>query len=788
MRIFIILTFFTILFTPIFGQENTPMRVLHGTAVPQNMAVHNIHIDENDQKYIGGKDQVFQLFSADNATPFPKDNKKWHLLLQNDGNAKRAFPLELIQTILNPDSLPQAPIVNAATFNDKTKMLWLGTDTRGLFQLLVSDDNASLVKQYTAENSKLKSNAINAVLVDKYGRVWAGSDQGILMREADDEDFKLFEKREKILDITTLGPDVWILGTGILWRADERNRWIPGDVDPKLYQGNVRDIQYDSEGRLWVASNIITRYDVIKDKVEKFDSSNGFTSKDVSVIRVDQQDALWVGTYDKGIFLIEPQAKITVSLKVLNWTGCDNRATGIIESKVIGGTAPYTYKWSNSKTTDKIENLGMGLYALTVTDATGQTKVAEAQIAPAQIQATFTELQPASRTDTKDGKVSLQVSGGQTPYTFEWDNGETGVMAENLSPGKHQVIITDRHNCKGMAQVEVTTLPPPEVPVEEPVVAEEEIVAASTPVSTPTPPATPTPPPTPEPAPEPEPLLTPLDVKITYQAMLDCSDGVADAQVSVTGGKSPYQYLWSSNNTTTSQIKALSAGDYSLTVTDAVGNTNVQTIKIKSPEPLKAVASVLEAASDESSRNGKAKVGVKGGNGNYKIRWDNEETSATAKKLKFGKHTVTVTDEKGCETTAMVNMDKKIIAALDARKLIKGQTIQINQLYFDADSTDVKPTSLPVLNEMFTFLKSNPNIVVEIGGHTNNVPKHDYCDALSTARAKSVVDFLTNKGVPAKQLTYKGYGKRKPLVSNRTASGRKKNQRVEIKVLEVGDS
>ena len=192
-----------------------------------------------------------------------------------------------------------------------------------------------------------------------------------------------------------------------------------------------------------------------------------------------------------------------------------------------------------------------------------------------------------------------------------------------------------------------------------------------------------------------------------------------------------------------------------------------------------------EPATDERIRNGKATVKVTGGTGNYLILWDSNEDGTQASKLKFGAHTVSVSDAKGCKTIATVNIKKRIIAALDVKKLQTGQTIQIEQLFFDADSTNMKSTSIPVMDEMYDFLQAHPQITVEIGGHTNDIPEHDYCDALSTARAKSVVDYLVTKGIPAKQLTFKGYGKRKPLVSNRTAVGRRKNQRVEIKVLKV---
>ena len=125
----------------------------------------------------------------------------------------------------------------------------------------------------------------------------------------------------------------------------------------------------------------------------------------------------------------------------------------------------------------------------------------------------------------------------------------------------------------------------------------------------------------------------------------------------------------------------------------------------------------------------------------------------------------------------------KILQELEREKLKEGQTIRIDQLYFAADSSAISSNSSEVLEEIYDFLASNPEVVVEIGGHTNGIPSHDYCDRLSTERAKAVVDYLTEKGIPHKRLEYKGYGKRKPVDTNKTSIGRKKNQRVEIKIL-----
>ncbi len=123
---------------------------------------------------------------------------------------------------------------------------------------------------------------------------------------------------------------------------------------------------------------------------------------------------------------------------------------------------------------------------------------------------------------------------------------------------------------------------------------------------------------------------------------------------------------------------------------------------------------------------------------------------------------------------------------LDATQLKAGETLRIENLYFLADSSNFTPESVPVLEDVYNFLKQNPKVVVEIGGHTNSIPPHYYCDKLSTARAKAVADYLIAKGIEPERVKYKGYGKRKPIATNETPEGRKKNQRVEIKILSTG--
>lgn len=127
----------------------------------------------------------------------------------------------------------------------------------------------------------------------------------------------------------------------------------------------------------------------------------------------------------------------------------------------------------------------------------------------------------------------------------------------------------------------------------------------------------------------------------------------------------------------------------------------------------------------------------------------------------------------------------KVLEELDIKKIKVGSIIEVKNLYFKADTTSIDLQSYTVLDEIYTFLKANNNVTIEIGGHTNGLPSHDYCDRLSKARAKAVYDYLIGRGIGEASLAYRGYGKRKSIASDATQEGRLKNQRVELKIISI---
>ena len=115
----------------------------------------------------------------------------------------------------------------------------------------------------------------------------------------------------------------------------------------------------------------------------------------------------------------------------------------------------------------------------------------------------------------------------------------------------------------------------------------------------------------------------------------------------------------------------------------------------------------------------------------------------------------------------------------------KGESVVLNNIFFSPSNSKLTHDSKPELESVRQFLVDNATIKVEIAGHTNNACSEDWCNKLSTARAKAVYDYLAGKGIQRSRLRYKGYGSSKPRWSNSTADGMRKNRRVEFTILEI---
>ncbi len=127
----------------------------------------------------------------------------------------------------------------------------------------------------------------------------------------------------------------------------------------------------------------------------------------------------------------------------------------------------------------------------------------------------------------------------------------------------------------------------------------------------------------------------------------------------------------------------------------------------------------------------------------------------------------------------------EVIKDIEAVPIRAGEIIRIDNIYFDANRWYLRPESDESLDKIVDFLEKNPNIKVEIGGHTNSLPSDDFCNKLSENRAKRVARYIIDHGIKAERISWKGYGKSVPIADNHTKAGRRKNQRVELKIISI---
>ncbi len=117
-----------------------------------------------------------------------------------------------------------------------------------------------------------------------------------------------------------------------------------------------------------------------------------------------------------------------------------------------------------------------------------------------------------------------------------------------------------------------------------------------------------------------------------------------------------------------------------------------------------------------------------------------------------------------------------------AEDLKKSKAYTFKNVNFESGKWDLLAGAMPELDGLIDFLKSNAEVNVEIGGHTDNLGNEEANRVLSEKRAESVANYLVSNGVASSRVVAKGYGKRKPVAKNDTETGRLKNRRVECNI------
>jgi len=169
--------------------------------------------------------------------------------------------------------------------------------------------------------------------------------------------------------------------------------------------------------------------------------------------------------------------------------------------------------------------------------------------------------------------------------------------------------------------------------------------------------------------------------------------------------------------------------------------------------------------------------------------WTDSKTGKFTLSLAYGERYGIRADKDGflpvSATLDLRSSSRSTYLGLTIRKIEKGANIRLNNVFFSSGSNTLSPDSFAELNRLAEILKSNFSLIIEVGGFTDNRGKAQDNLTLSQQRAEAVVAYLISKGVRKKQVVAKGYGNSQPIASNKTDSGRRKNRRVEFKVLNL---
>ncbi len=163
---------------------------------------------------------------------------------------------------------------------------------------------------------------------------------------------------------------------------------------------------------------------------------------------------------------------------------------------------------------------------------------------------------------------------------------------------------------------------------------------------------------------------------------------------------------------------------------------------------------------------------------------DTDETAGVVyNDLKPGKYNISVTFEGYIYHQQSFDHIRTDTLNIALQPVIKDTRVILHNLFFEFNSAVIKPESQPVIEDLYRFLLDNPEVRIQIAGHTDNIGSDEYNKRLSENRAKAVHDALVKKGIEPERLSWVGKGAADPLESNNTEEGRAVNRRVEFIIL-----
>jgi len=317
---------------------------------------------------------------------------------------------------------------------------------------------------------------------------------------------------------------------------------------------------------------------------------------------------------DTTSFIITAPLPLLAFVPAQTNLSCNGAKTGSATAAALGGTGAYTYNWQTSPVQQNVTAtaLSVGTWSVIITDANGCTAVKAINITePPLLTVTAPQISGILCKGGNNGMASANVTGGVAGYNYSWQTNppQSNSIATGLTAGTFSVVVTDANNCTSIATVNIT----------EP----SELVPNS----------------------------------ITTDATCGVANGVAGVVPS--GGSSPYSYLWNNGNTAAS-LMGITAGNYSLTISDRNGCSVNATITV-SNTGLPAIAVTTTSVNCFGNNTGSIATMVSSGTSPYSYSWSNSLNTSTVSSLAAGIYSLTVTDVNGCVSTTTITVTEPAI-------------------------------------------------------------------------------------------------------------------------------
>lgn len=277
---------------------------------------------------------------------------------------------------------------------------------------------------------------------------------------------------------------------------------------------------------------------------------------------------------------------------------CNGTGSGTATASLSGGSSPFSFAWSNGQSDSTATGLASGTYYVTATDINGCTAVDSVAISGSSSMI-LTLNATDENCSQSNGTATVSVSGGTTPYSYLWPGGQTSAIATGLAAGNYTVTVTDFTSCDTTATVTVNGT------------GGATVTASFTPPS--------------------------------------CNGGNnGSATATCTGGTTPYSFLWNDSQAQTSNpATGLGAGNFSVTVTDNNGCASIASVTITEPPSLSAGASGTDISCNGAA-DGSAAATASGGSTPYSFLWSNGQSTPAISGLSAGSYSVTVSDSNNC--------------------------------------------------------------------------------------------------------------------------------------------